>query len=607
MRYVFLAALCSLCMLLHAQKKKTPAGVDHFAGLDTAFERVLKDWHGAGFAVAVVKKDSVLYAKGFGYSDVSRKTPVTVNTLFPIGSCTKAFTVFLIGLLDKDGKVDIDKPVRNYLPEFRFYNETLNSSVTIRDMMSHRTGLPRHDFAWYAFPTHSRDSLVKRIQYLQPNTGLREKWQYNNFMYLLQGAVIEKLTGNSWENNIREKIFKPLHMSSSNLSIEDLEKSPDHSLGYDVRKDSIIRKMDYYHIDAMGPAGSINSNVTDMANWLKLWINGGRFAGKELIPAESLREAISSQMVANAGIPSSEKPDIQFINYGLGWMLGSYKGHYRVQHGGNIDGFSATACFFPTDSIGIVVLTNQNNSTITSVVQNLLADRMLGLPYFDWNTDLKKAADKSKAAVKEAEKTMAGNRKPNTTPSHNIKDYDGIYSHPGYGDMDIALVNDSLFTRIGNNVFWLRHYHYDIFEPVLKDPDDGIDTSARSQFRFRFLMNDAGDISSVSSVMEPTLPAVTFTKKARVKSVSVSELQQYTGEYHLGGVICKVYIKDATLYVLVPGQPDYELASVGNHRFTLKAVNGYFVQFELNDKNETTALTFVQPNGNFRAVKKTKP
>ncbi|HEX7691336.1 MAG TPA: serine hydrolase domain-containing protein, partial [Sediminibacterium sp.] len=112
MRYVFLAALCSLCMLLHAQKKKTPAGIDHFAGLDTAFERVLKDWHGAGFAVAVVKKDSVLFAKGFGYSDISKKTPVTVNTLFPIGSCTKAFTVFLIGLLDRDGKVDIDKPVR---------------------------------------------------------------------------------------------------------------------------------------------------------------------------------------------------------------------------------------------------------------------------------------------------------------------------------------------------------------------------------------------------------------------------------------------------------------------------------------------------------------
>jgi len=215
-------------------QKKAAVTPDPFAGLDTAFQRVLKDRKAAGFAVAVVSKDKIIYAKGFGYRDYENKLPVTPNTIFAIGSCTKAFTSSLIGLLNKENKLDYDKPATTYLPDLHFFNDQMNNMITVRDMMCHRTGLPRHDYSWYLFNTASRDSLLHRIQYQEPTAALRQTWQYNNFMFLAQGMIAEKLTGKSWEENVKEKIFTPLGMTASNFTIADLKKNKDASLGYTV-------------------------------------------------------------------------------------------------------------------------------------------------------------------------------------------------------------------------------------------------------------------------------------------------------------------------------------------------------------------------------------
>ncbi len=607
MRKIVLA-VCLLAMAISAmaQKKgKTATVVDRFAGLDTAFERVLKDWHAAGFAVAVVEKDKVIYAKGFGYRDNEKKLPVTANTLFAIGSCTKAFTASLLGLLQKDGKLLYDKPVRNYLPDLKFYNDEMNNLVTVRDMMSHRTGLPRHDFSWYAFPSSSRDSLMKRIQFMEPTFHVREKWQYNNFMFLLQGIIAEKLMSKSWENAVRDNIFQPLGMTRSFFSVKDMEKSDDAAIGYGLKKDSIIKKLDYYNIDAMGPAGSINSSVTEMANWVTTWINGGKFNGKEILPVAYTTEAMSAQMVMNSGIPGKEKPEIHLASYGFGWMVSSYKSHFRVEHGGNIDGFSASTSFYPTDSIGIVVLANQNGSAVPSIVRNLISDRLLKLPYFDWNTDLKRASDKAKASAKEAEKTKTSSQKINTTPSHPLKDYEGIYKHPGYGSFEVTLTNDSLFAKAGKDLMWLRHYHYDAFELFDKTPGEAIDTTERSPVHMQFHMNEGGDIAMATQQFEAGLEPFKFIKTPKPKEITKEELEKYVGEYTLGAATVKVYIKDnKTLYVLVPGQPDYELIPVDKHKFALKVLNGYYRQFEVNEKGESTEAIFMQPNGNFKAKKK---
>ncbi len=587
-----------------AQKKTTVA--DPFAGLDTAFQRVLKDRKAAGFAVAVVSKDKILYAKGFGYRDYENKIPVTANTLFAIGSCTKAFTSSLMGLLNRENKLDYDKPARSYLPELHFFNDNLNDMVTIRDIMCHRTGLPRHDYSWYLFNSSSRDSLLQRVQYQEPTAPIRQTWQYNNFMFLLQGMIAEKLTGKSWEEYVREKIFVPLGMQSSNFSIHDLKKSKDGALGYRVHKDSIIKKIDYYDINAMGPAGSINSSVTEMANWVMTWINGGKFKGQEILPFNYVKDAMSSQMVIGAGLPDKEIPDAHLANYGFGWMISSYRGHYRVEHGGNIDGFSASTSFFPSDSIGIIVLSNQNGSAIPGIVRNMLSDRLLGEKPINWNGRVNDAQEKAKKAEKESEKTKTSNRKEGTKPSHAINDYTGLYQHPGYGTFELINRNDSLVMLTQNGDTWLRHYHYDVFEALSIDKDEGIDTTEKNTLKIQFQMSPAGDISSVTIPLQAGLKDIEFSRKAKTKEVAATDLKKYEGSYEFSpGNEARFYIKgEKTLYAFVEGQPEYELAATGKHQFELKILKGYSVQFEENEKGEIVAANFVQPNGTFKATKK---
>ncbi|MBX3254174.1 MAG: serine hydrolase [Chitinophagaceae bacterium] len=592
-----------LILLQQANAQKSKKGADtRLAGLDTALSTLLKDWNAAGFAVAIVEKDKVIYSKGFGYRDYAAKQPVTPNTLFAIGSCTKAFTASLLGLLEKDGKLSLDKKVVAYVPSLHFYNNEMNDGVTIRDMMCHRTGLPRHDYSWYLFTTRSRDSLVQRLQYLQPSAPLREKWQYNNFMFLTQGVVAEKITGKSWEENIKEKIFIPLGMQRSNFSVTLMEKDADASLGYMVKNDSIIKKLDYYNLDAMGPAGSINSSVTEMANWVITWINKGKFQEKEVLPPGYIYNAISAQMPIGGGVPDNEHPDVHFSNYGLGWTLSSYRGHYRVDHGGNIDGFSANTCFFPSDSIGIIVLANQNASRVPTLARNIIADRLLKLKYVNWNGDAKKALQKSKEEQKNIQKAALSSRVEGTKPSHPLTDYTGSFNHPGYGDVDVYQRNDSVFAITGKDSVWLRHYHYDIFEVKGYDKEEGLDTSSGGT-KINFHTGDDGKISSLTIQLEPAVKPLEFVSKPRAKPLDKEAMEKYTGEYELGGMTVKVYIKGSTLVVFVPGQPEYETIYTGNHSFKLKALDGYSVLFDV-EHEKATSVSFIQPNGTFKAMRK---
>jgi CubicO group peptidase (beta-lactamase class C family) len=599
MKKFLLPVLCALALHGTAQQTTDP----RFAGLDTAFARVLKTWHAAGFAVAVIEKNKVVYAQGFGYRDIDNKLPVTPNTLFAIGSCSKAFTATLIGKLQQDGKLDIDKPVTNYLPELRFYNDAMNNTITLRDMMSHHTGLPRHDLSWYFFNNPSTDSLVMRIQYMEPTYGVRQKWQYNNFMFASQGALVEHLSGKSWGDNIREKFFMPLGMTRSDVSIPELEKTEDIAVGYGVKKDTIIKKLEYYHIDGMAPAGAINSSVNDMAKWVTAWINNGKYNGMEIIPESFRNQAISSQSVIDGALPGKEKPDIYFANYGFGWFLGSYKGHYRVEHGGNIDGFSASTCFFPSDSLGIVVLSNQDGSAVPSIVRNLISDRLLGLKYHDWNSDLKHEVDKGKQeADKEKKEKVSTVKHPAT---HSLDDFAGNYSNPGYGTMKLSVSHDSLFVKTNRQTIWLRHANYDIFEVFNKDPKEGIDTSEKVDLRLQFRMNLSGDIDGLEGQLEDGLKPIVFTKELAAKALTTAELQKYTGDYDLAGMVAKVYVKDGkTLFVLVPGQPDYEMIALGNDKFAVKILSGFYLQFGPSGAAKITEATFIQPNGSFKAVRK---
>lgn len=598
MRFRLLSLLLLLSIIVVAQ----PATDTRLKNLDSFANKVLKDWHAAGVAIAVVEKGKVIYTGGFGYRDYEKKLPVTDKTLFAIGSCTKAFTASLLGVLEKEGKLEIEKPVISYLPQLKFYNEYTAQHVTVQDMMCHRTGLPRHDFSWYAFPT-TRDSLLQRIAFLEPSYELRLKYQYNNFMFLVQGALAEKLTGKTWEQNVQERFFNPLGMTASNFSVANMKKAADASKGYTEKKDSIVA-MDYYNIDAMGPAGSINSNAAEMANWVITWIQNGKFNGKEIIPSGYVSQAKSAQMVAGSGLPDALSPDAHFASYGYGWALNSYRGHYRVSHGGNIDGFSASTTFFPTDSIGIVVLVNQNGSAVPGIIRNFIADKLLKLPAKDWNSMSRVQVFNQRMAAAKTKSSDSLLRKPGTQTSMPLKSYAGVYSHPGYGKLTIEYRNDSLLASSQILKLWLQHYHYDVFRPVAASAS--IDLPNNNTMRFQFLMNALGETDRLSIAgFEPSVKELVFTKEPTAIALTKEDLEKYAGEYSLSGAPVKIFIKEGkTLVAFLQGQPEYELVPQGNHTFNLKVLSGYSVQFKADDKGKITGLSFIQPNGVFTATKK---
>jgi CubicO group peptidase (beta-lactamase class C family) len=574
-------------------------------GIENDLNAILAATKAPGFAVAVVEGKKIIYAKGFGYRDYENKIPADVNTLYAIGSSSKAFTSAILGQLREEDKLSFEDSPLKHVPNLNFYNDEMNNNIIIKDLISHRTGLPRHDFSWYLFPTQNKDSLLLRIKYQEPFTGVRKQWYYNNFMFLAQGVIAERITGKSWEENIKERFFKPLGMVRSNVSIDELEKSANAAIGYELKKDSIISRMDYYHISGMSPAGSLNSSVNEMSNWLITWINKGKFNDQQILPEAYINEAISSQMVVGAGLPDKESPDMHFANYGYAWFLTSYRGHYRVEHGGNIDGFSANVAFFPSDSLGIVVLTNQNDSAVPSLVRNTIADRMLQAEKTDWAKKYIDQTQKAKKDGEEAKSNVTTSKIANTKPSHILQDYTGKYSHSGYGDFHITNENDSLFAKFKLKKLYLRHVHYDVFEP-LEVTKTGIDTADAGPLRFNFLTNDVGEIATVKINIEGAIDKpIEFKHTPNIIEVDKATLEKYVGDFELFGTIVKIYVKnESTLYLLVPGQPDYELLATDKHKFSFKALEGFKVEFVESEDKTINEIMLIQPNGTFKAIRK---
>lgn len=579
---------------------------ERLEGIENDLNNILEATKAAGFAVAIVEGDKVVYAKGFGYRDYENKIPADANTLFAIGSSSKAFTSAILGQLRQEDKLSFDDSPIKYVPELKFHNDNLNNNVIIKDLMSHRTGLPRHDYSWYLFPSFDKDSLVKRIEFQEPFTGIRQQWYYNNFMFLVQGVIAERITGKSWETNIKERFFKPLGMNRSNTSIDEMKKSSNAAFGYQLKKDSIIDKMDYYHIAGMSPAGSINSSVNDMSKWLITWVNNGKYLDQEIIPEAYVNEAMSSQMVIGAGLPDKEFPDMHLSNYGYGWMLSSYRGHYRVEHGGNIDGFSANVAFYPSDSLGVVVLANQNGSAVPSLVRNTVADRMLKTAKTDWAKRFVERREKAKKEEEEAKVKSSSNIVKNTKPSHILQEYTGSYSNPGYGEFTITKSNDSLFANFKLKKFYLRHDHYDVFD-FFEVTGTEIDTSDNGgPVRFNFMTNNAGEITSANLNIEATLDQpIEFKHKPNTIEVDKATLEKYVGTYELAGTEIKVYIKnEKTLYLYVAGQPEYELLATDKHKFSFKIIEGFKIEFVESDTKQFNEIILIQPNGTFKASRK---
>lgn len=475
-------------------------------GIEIILNDILDVTKTAGFAVSIVEGDQVLYTKGFGYRDYENKIPVDEHTLFPIGSTTKAFTAAILGQLKNEGKLSFDDNPIKYIPELKFYNNELNNNLIIQDLMSMRTGLGQHDWAWAGIPTDNREVLLKRVQYLEPIAGLRQQWIYSNFSFFIQGVIAEKVTGNSWEDNIRERFFRPLGMDRSNVSFRELKQSSNASLGYKT-KNGIISKMDYYDIAAMSPAGGINSCVNDMSKWLLTWVNKGKFQGYEILAESYVDDAMSAHAIVPKDYLADEENTGKSLScYGYGWILNSYKGHYRVEHGGGIDGFRASVVIFPNENIGIVILTNQSSYEAALMVRNTIADRMLKMEKTDWINQYlenqKKAAESGSSV-----ETSVKPKNYETKPTHPLNEYAGEYSNPGYGQFKVAIQNDSLFTDFRRNKLYLKHVQDDIFNALSIDEQNKF-----SMPYINFIINALGKISSLKIKFERTLNPIEFKR-----------------------------------------------------------------------------------------------
>jgi len=396
--------------------------------VDSFITKTMSDWHTMGIAVGIIKKDSVLLVKGYGYRDFAGKLPVTGQTIFPIASCSKTFTSALLGIAANEKKIQLDKPVNHYFPKFQLYTEKLTQQATIEDLLSHRTGLAGHDWAWTFNTNFPEDVYLKRIKYLEPFAALGTKFQYSNFMYFALSALSAKLYSKSWSDIVKEKFFETMEMNNSYGSFTSLKKKENIALSYQY-KDSFQLKKSNQMDDLMG-AASINSTASDLIHWLQMWINGGTYKNKQILTPQFVKKAISSQIVVYHGL-SNQFPDEHFMNMGLSWFLSSYRGHYKANHTGNIDGFSSSITFFPYDSLGIVVLTNQNNSPLINLVPVFIADLFFNLPIRDKNSIM--LASQNKDSGKPMVATIINIDTITKKPAFALSRYTGHFQNPGYG------------------------------------------------------------------------------------------------------------------------------------------------------------------------------
>lgn len=565
------------------------------ADIRTLAGDMLKRFDVPGMSIAIVRKGEVIFTEGFGVRDVEKKLPVTAGTLFAIGSSTKAFTSLVLGTLADEGKLDWEKPVRRYLPEFQLKDQFATEHMTPRDLCTHVSGLPRHDVMWYGSPL-SRQELFDRLRYLEPSEDFRAKWQYQNLMYMTAGYMAGRIAGASWEELVRRRIFEPLGMGASNLSVAEMERVPDAALPYEEREHDGkkgLEKVPYRVIDAVGPAGSINSNAIDMAKWVQLHLGDGTANGKPVISQEEL-EGLHRARIVMSDKASSENKELLFTLYASGWMVQSYHGHKLIHHGGNIDGFSALVSFMPNDDIGLVILTNKGGTPVTMAMMLSIYDRLQGFDKVDWAARiLKSTGGEEKEDEGDEAKPAEAARVTGTKPSHPLKEYVGEFEHPAYGVIGIEQSGDGLRATYHGMSAPLEHFHYDVF--VTKEPDSPIDG-----MKLQFEGNLAGDIDHVSAPLEPVVEPIRFTRRLPPELSRPEALALYEGEYDLKDVTVKVALKGTVLTVTVPGQPTYTLLPYREGQFNLKGLNGYSVRFT-SAKGAVSGLSFVQPNGVFEA------
>jgi CubicO group peptidase (beta-lactamase class C family) len=370
--------------------------------------------------------------------------------------------------------------------------------------VTHQSGLPRHDLVWYGSPL-SRKELFDRLRYLEPSKPLHAKYQYNNLMFMTAGVLIERISGNTWEEFVRRRILDPLGMKATNFSVNDSQKTSDFSLPYQELNGE-VKEIPFRNIDAIGPAGSINSSVNEMTHWLLLQLSKGKFEGRQIVAEKNLSEVHTPQIVAGGDLKYDES---FYSSYAMGWAVTSYRGHPAVAHSGGIDGFTSAVRFLPKDQLGVVVLTN-SSSPASGLISSNAVDRMLGLSEAPWAQRALDDMAKAKQTQAKAKADDEAKRKKDAQPTHKLSDYTGQFEHPAYQTLTISQEGEQLKFELHGLTGGLKHYHYDVFQ--------GTEGSAGLEgTKLTFIVNPAGEIDSVVIPLEPSVKEIIFKRKPKTE------------------------------------------------------------------------------------------
>ncbi|HKZ03103.1 MAG TPA: serine hydrolase [Pyrinomonadaceae bacterium] len=584
--FLAMVLLIAVMQTAYAQEQLGPA-------FDDYVNKAIKEWQVPGVAIAVIRDDKIVLARGYGVRELGKPALVDEHTLFAIGSSSKAFTAASIAMLIDEGKLKWEDPATKYLPGFQLFDPYTTRELTVSDLVTHRSGLTRGDLLWYA-SSYDRDEILRRVRYLKPSWSLRAKFGYQNIMYLAAGQIIPSVTRKSWDDFLRERIFVPLGMKSTNTSITALANSDDVATPHS-KIDDKVQPVSWRNIDNIAPAGSINSNVVDVAQWVRLHLGGGSYQGKRLLSSGSIKELHAPQTIIRLeGNMERLYPEAHFLSYGMGWFLSDYRGRKVVEHGGAIDGMRAEVAMMPEEKLGLVILTNLHGTVLPQALMYKIFDSYLAAPPRDWSSEMLKVVKGLEEQAKAAEKKAEAERVKGTSPSLPLERYAGTYQSDMYGEAKVGFENGKLITRFGPNFTGdLEHWHFDTFRVIWRDRMQG-----KGFVSFR--LNKQGkvdqlNIENLSDFTRAPDPPETTTSVV----LSEAELKKFVGKYALASPPLEISIElvGNGLKANVPGQPVYSLSPVAVNRFRLDgAPNGFFAQFEIAE-GRPKSLTLLQGSG----------
>jgi CubicO group peptidase (beta-lactamase class C family) len=473
------------------------------------------------------------------------------------------------------------------------YDPYVTRELTVRDLLTHRSGLTAADLMLFN-PRLTRDSILQHVRYVKPTYSFRAHFGYSNLMYLAAGELTRRLLGAaSWGDVVRERIFQPLGMSGSNTSVTQLGRLPNVATPHEEIDDT-VQAIPYFNLDNIAPAGAINSNVADMAQWVRFQLSGGKVGGKPLLSSAAFEETHTPQTVMPLeGFWKTVAQDAHMLTYGMGWVLHDYHGHLIVQHGGNIDGMSALVALMPEEKTGLVILTNLNGNDLTYALMYRVFDAYLGRRAKDWSAAFLKSDRELDAQAKQERKNREATRITGTRPSLPLEGYAGTYVDTLNGEATVTKEPGGLVFRYGFLVGDLAHWQYETFQATWRQRRMG-----KSLITFTLTADGKVDqlkaegLSDFSRKPEPsdTTPGV------RLKP---EDLARYAGSFSSSTlpVSAEVQVVDGRLRLTVPGQPVYTLVPVTTTRFRLTGEGvppGFFLDYTMS-AGKVQRVNLVQP------------